>query len=109
MLVPVNLKDKIISVENNSDGFITRARVVFANGYELSVIRGWGTHGSELDLYEIAIFYNEQMIEIDGDSVLGYQSDDDVRNWMLLIANLPFDFNVAQQLIDENAQSQYER
>lgn len=73
--------DKVV---DKSDELMTRARVYFKNGYQISVIRGSYSYGGPSGLFEIAImnskgefvryFYNDD----DADDVLGWQSEQDV-------------------------------
>lgn len=46
---------QIVKIENNSDIRINRLLIYFKNGYQLSVIQGFCTYGSESGLFEIAI------------------------------------------------------
>ena len=43
-------------IEDLSDHMIARSRIHFKNGYELSVIKGFGSYGYSAGLFEIAIF-----------------------------------------------------
>jgi len=61
MTLPSEVKSSIASITDNSDGLMRRARIKFINGFELSVIRGEFSYGSENGLFEIAIF------DVDGD------------------------------------------
>lgn len=83
-------------VEDLSDHITARARVHFENGYQLSVISGYGAYTSNDAQYEIAIFdpsgnwspqlfddYNEG-----DDDVLGHQTEQGVTRYMNKIGSL---------------------
>lgn len=76
-------------VEDKSTVGMQRARVYFKNGHELSVIRGFGSHGGDDDLFEIMpsddSFFDE---EDEGDTVLGYLTPDRVNYYINKIANI---------------------
>ena len=91
--------DRIERVENHSDSYgdsyCARARVVFKNGYQLSIIRGPFTYGAEQGLFEIAIMDSQdQMLahlwdEEDGeDTVCGYCSVEKVHHYIRKISRL---------------------
>lgn len=86
---------KIYQVQDGSDPWISRLKVQFKNGYELSIVRGLGTYGSDQGLFEIAVFYDGEFVtrelqdDEDADSVIGYLTESDVRHWAVRIANLP--------------------
>ena len=89
------IKDRIERVENCSEFYCARARVVFKNGYQLSIIRGPFTYGAELGLFEIAIMDSQdQMLahlwdEEDGeDTVCGYCSAEKVHHYIRKISQL---------------------
>lgn len=63
-------------IEDRSDPTMARARIHFKNGYELSVIKGFGSYGSSQGLFEIAIMrengeYADELYEEGGSSVEG--------------------------------------
>jgi hypothetical protein len=69
----------IEKIEDLSDDFITRMRIVFKNNKQLSIVKGFSTYGNNQGLFEIAPFNeNEEMDgslfdeEDKGDNVLGY-------------------------------------
>lgn len=45
--------DLIDRIENKSCSHISRARVYFKNGHDLSIVTGYGTYGGEEGLFEI--------------------------------------------------------
>lgn len=89
---------KIKQVSDRSDTYVSRLRVDFLNGYSLSIIRGWGTYGSESGLFEIAVikdgeFVTRSLGEMRGfgdicDDVMGWQTEAEVRDWAVSVANL---------------------
>lgn len=89
------IKDQIERVEDCSDSYCARARVVFKNGYQLSIIRGPFTYGAELGLFEIAIMNSQdQMLahlwdEEDGEAtVCGFCSVEKVHHYIRKISQL---------------------
>ena len=91
--------DRIERVENHSDSYgdsyVARARVIFKNGYQLSIIRGPFTYGAELGLFEIAIMNSQDQRlahlwdEEDGeDTVCGYCSVEKVHHYIRKISQL---------------------
>lgn len=96
-LIKLDVTNNVDSVIDNSDTYISRVRVTFTNKYELSVIRGMGTYGSQEGLYEIAIFdpngnYDHTIEDIGydfyGDDVIGYMSEDDVKKIAMFVGEL---------------------
>jgi hypothetical protein len=76
----------------NSDGYISRARVEFTNGYSASVVRGIGTYGSEDGLYELAVLHGGEGIVYDTpitSDVEGHLSPDAVTSLLEQIEALP--------------------
>lgn len=55
-LITQNQNRHIERLEDDSDELIKRIRIHFKNGYQLSVIFGFGTYGKDENLMEIAIF-----------------------------------------------------
>lgn len=78
----------ITRVENMSDFMANRMRIHFKNGYQLSVIRGYGTYGSRADLFEIAVIdaHDAWVPFEDGDTVMGWQTREDVISWINKVA-----------------------
>lgn len=85
-----SLSSKIVSCERNDNNnlSIRRTRVSFSNGYELSLVQGWGMHCDE-GTYEVAVIKDEKLdyTHTEGD-VLGYQSPEEVLSLATLISNL---------------------
>ena len=75
--------DQIERIENKSDSRISRARVYFKNGHDLSIITGDGTYGGDEGLFEIMpsdeVFFDA---EDDGDTVLGHLTGDRVNYYI---------------------------
>lgn len=62
------------------------ARAVYGD-YELSVVRHSGSYGSSNGLYEIAVFQDNQLIELpgiteEGDSIKGFLTEENVTGIM---------------------------
>lgn len=74
-----------------SDGFISRSRVDFPNGYAASVVRGVGTYGSVDGLYELAVFHGGRIVYDTPitDDVEGYLSPERVTDLLNQIEALP--------------------
>ncbi len=68
-----------------------QARHSFDNGYEASVIRGYGSYGYEDGLYELAVMLDGRCCYSTPitDDVLGNLSEDDVTRVLGEIAALP--------------------
>lgn len=67
----------------------------FDNGYGASVVKGDDTYGSEKDLWEVAVLwfgdYDQYELNYDTgitDDVIGYLTDEDVKNLLERIRNL---------------------
>ena len=96
-LMTNDVTHKISQVDDESDRFISRLHVTFLNGYCLSIVRGWGTYGGKDGLFEIAVFLGEEIVtaglirngEAVGEAVVGWQAEEDVRQWAIYVANLP--------------------
>lgn len=91
----LNIQDKIERVTNTSNEHTSRVRIVFKNGYELSVVRGQFTYGGERGLFEIAPINLEgnldgSLLDEDdqGDDVLGYLTPERVNYYVEKIGNL---------------------
>jgi hypothetical protein len=69
------LNDNIVDIEDLSDRYIKRARINLKNGYQVSIIRGYGTYSDE-NTFEVAIFDKDENI-LSGD-VLGYVTEEKI-------------------------------
>jgi len=102
--ISTSLKDKIVEIKDLTSPGVSelhvhathRARVVFTNGYALSIIRGEYTHGGDEGLYEIApmglnghLDGNLLDEEDQGDDVLGWCDEAKVNYYITKLANLP--------------------
>ncbi|MGZ8172981.1 MAG: hypothetical protein ACXWT0_03755 [Methylobacter sp.] len=91
--------DNVMSIDDLSDRQIQRARVIFKNGYGLSIIRGPGlTFGGIEGLFEIAPFDAEGQIdgslfdeEDEGGRVLGYCDVEKVQHYLIKIGSIKND------------------
>ena len=89
--------NQITNIENRSDPYISRLRIYFKNGLQLSVIQGAYTYGSESNLFEIAImdWYGEMSDllwdeEDDRDNtVCGHCSVEKVHHYIKKVSQLP--------------------
>lgn len=85
-----SISSKIVDCyrNDNENLAIKRTRIVFSNGYELSIVNGWGMHCDEAT-YEVAVIKDEKLdyTHTDGD-VLGYQSPEEILRLATLISNL---------------------
>lgn len=96
-LIPKDVLDKTARIDDKSDRFMSRLRIAFLNKYELSVIRGAGTYGGSIGLFEIAVFFDGKHVWINGgkdgefvgSDVVGWQTKEDVHQWLIYVANLP--------------------
>lgn len=92
---------RILRILNLSDEYNDVMRIVFSNGYELSIIRpagglprgyGSGAYGGK-DTYEIAVFDPEGEFTREffpcqmGDDVLGYQTVSQVKDIAVKVAD----------------------
>ena len=70
-----------------------QSRIMFDNGYGISVIRSKFSYGGKMDLYEIGILDSEGDIcyttPITDSGVIGYLRKEDVSEVMIRIQNLP--------------------
>ncbi len=68
-----------------------QARISFDNGYGASVIRGYGTFGGEVGLYELAVLHNGELCYDSGlcDDVVGWLTPNEINEWLEKIENLP--------------------
>jgi hypothetical protein len=82
------ISSKIVDCYRNEDKYNKRTRVVFSNGYELSIVNGWGMH-CDAGTYEVAVIKDEKLdyTHTRGD-VLGYQSPEEILSLATLISNL---------------------
>lgn len=98
-LLTNDITHKIKSVEDHSNDYASRLRVTFNNGYSLSIIRGDWSYGGESGLFEIAVIdsdnewftrqVNEAMFgEELYDDVKGWQTESEVKQWAIFVANL---------------------
>lgn len=86
----------IAEVKNLSDDRVSRLRLVFKNGYQLSIIRGEFSYGGDQGLFEISPFDLEGCMngglfdeEDQGDDVLGYCNLEKVKYYVNKIGTLP--------------------
>lgn len=96
------IPDRIDKVVDCSDRFVSRILVSFSNGYKLSIIRGDMSYGGASGLFEIAIIDNLGEFctkrinrlrfceSLNGD-VIGWLSEDEVKGWVIYVANLPME------------------
>ena len=73
-LVPTN----VVSIQDTSDRTMDRILVVFSNGLEVGVIRGSGSYGGQSDLFEVAIYLEDNMSRV----LFTNDIDNDVRGWL---------------------------
>lgn len=85
----------IASVEDRTNSYMDRVRVIFTNGYSLSIIRGDGSYGGPEGLFEIAPLHpngesgGDLFDEQDqGDDVLGYCGLERINHYMRKLAYL---------------------
>lgn len=89
--------NQIAKIENRSDPYISRLRIYFKNGLQLSVIQGAYTYGSESNLFEIAIMdWHGEMLDSlwddeddRGDTVCGHCSVEKVHHYIKKVSQLP--------------------
>ena len=86
------LINKIVSIEDNSDSLLKRLRIVFKNGYGMSIIKGKYAYCGK-DTYEIAPINKEgglqgSLLKINFDDVLGYQTKQDIFEHMTILSNI---------------------
>jgi hypothetical protein len=63
------------------DGFGVQSRIMFENGYGVSVVKGPHTYGGKIGLYEIAVLDSEENITYETpitSDVIGYLRPEDV-------------------------------
>ena len=81
--------DYIEKVEDKSSPIMSRLRIYFKNGHELSIIRGEHSYGGEEGLFEIMpddeSFFDD---DDDGDVVLGYLTHDRVSYYIEKIGSM---------------------
>lgn len=94
--IPADLAPLIAKTEDRSDELMSRLRVIFANGYELSIIFGEGSYGYEQGLFEIAPINKHggvdgNLLDEDdqGDNVLGHADPEKIGYYMRKLALLP--------------------
>ena len=82
------LKFRDIS-ETHGEG-AKQAYVGFENGYEVSVVKHSGSYGSAQGLYEIGVFFGNDMVDPAdwGDTVKGYLNPENVEKELALISSL---------------------
>lgn len=68
----------------------TMARVMFDNGYGVSVIRFQGSYGWDSGLYELAVLYGDEICYSTDitDDVIGYLTPENVTEIMEKVQNL---------------------
>jgi len=88
------LPDYIAHIEDRSDELTIKVRIIFKNGYELSIIKGPYTYGGPKGLLEIAPFGSDgkrapHLFDEDdkGDTVLGHCSKEKVLYYINKIGN----------------------
>lgn len=93
---PLFLQKYVDTVTDKSDKFASRVRIVFKNGYSLSVIRGEYTYGGSEGLFEIAPInlkgkLDGSLLDEDdqGDDVLGHCTLDKVAHYAKKLALMP--------------------
>jgi hypothetical protein len=89
------LSNLIKEVRDTSDFMVKCRSVIFKNGYELSVIYGYGTYGSQSGLFEVAAFdpsgewCNDKLNpEQFYKEPIGYCSPEEVVSYMFKLGNL---------------------
>lgn len=87
-------ENTIQSVRDNSGPYIKRLRIVFKNGYQLSIVQGEGIYNGA-STFEIAIFNLEGYLdgslfdeENQGDNLLDYCDLAKINHYILKIGNL---------------------
>ena len=90
------MKFEDLAFEVNPDKFFMgkkfeSVKVAFDNGYGASIIRGYGTYGGEVGLYELAVLHNNELCYDSGlcDDVVGWLSPDEINEWLEKIEKLP--------------------
>lgn len=89
--------NQITNIENKSNSYISRLRIYFKNWFQLSVIQGAYTYGSESNLFEIAIMdWHGDMSNLlwdeeddKDDIVCGFCSVEKVYHYMKKVSQLP--------------------
>ena len=104
--LPEETLEKILSIEIIDD-IIQRARVVFKNTYQLSIITGIGAFCDHIDKkYEIAVmdkdgcFITKDLFQCD-DIVIGYLTKENVKELITLLANFDLSINSLKLLEGE--------
>ena len=87
------LADKIKSIVDRSDSLIKRLKITFKNGYGISIVKGDRFIYCGKDTYEIAPLdknkeINGDLLNINGDDVLGWQTKQDIIEHMTKLSNL---------------------
>lgn len=89
------LTEHVSSVRDISCPLGSRVRVNFKNGYALSVVKGQGTYGDSLGLFEIAPINTKDCLDgslLDekdqGDDVLGYCNLETIAHYVKKLALL---------------------
>lgn len=89
------LLDLVDYIEDKSSECIKRLRVHFKNGYQLSIIFGYGTFGYLEGTFEIAAFDNvnsmdSRLIGLDHPcDELGYQTKENIFQYMKMLGSKP--------------------
>jgi len=90
-LITINksVQDCISHIDDKSSGMMSRARVYFKNGHELSVIRGQYSYGGDEGLFEITLSDPNVLDKEDScDDVLGYLTIERVNYYIEKIGGL---------------------
>lgn len=86
------IKNEIVDIADLSDSLTRRLRLIFKNGFGISIIRGEYSYGGNQGLYEIAPLDREgnldgTILDIEGDDVEGHLSEAEVIEKIKIIAN----------------------
>lgn len=91
MTYNLDLNDKFIKyiddIYKDMDNNISKYKFKFDNGYEVSVVKFYGTRGYESDRWEVSLLKYDKPIypELVGYDTLGYMSDKDVNRFLLFV------------------------
>jgi len=82
--------NRVVRFEDRSSGGTDRLRVTFANGYGISIIRGWMSYGGESGLFEIGVLKDDRLCYDTPitDDVIGYLSVEEVMEYARKISEL---------------------
>ena len=70
----------VASIQDRSDRDMDRVLITFSSGLGVSVIRGPGSYGGSSGLFEVAVYLNDNIVEVLFDDNTG--STPDVRGWL---------------------------